>query len=262
MTDVLIPQAFRGFIYAPYFEQEVVGLFFLLLPRLPESLAIEELREAFPDCMARRTDLPNEPIVRIEFELFSRKFLEHGHDPQKCDMIVCWEHNWPESPLPVLSLKALVEEQGIKVIANPDQRKYEKALWNLESFLSECPENLREKQEKLFYFLLALPGEVQWGEGPRAASYRFGVPLGRTGTWIAMADVFADGRYSPGYDKNLPKEIYEELSQRFSEIPSAGMELAAKPLGGYCYLRIENTEGTDKFCEIMAWAAERIKNYN
>ncbi|GEM_PF-5157176 len=262
MTDVSIPQGFCGFIYAPYFEQEVVGLFCLLLPQLPESFAIEELRETFPDCIARRTDLPDKPVVRIELELFSRKFLEHRHDPEECDLIVCWEHNWPASPLPVLSLKAFIEERGIKVIANLDQRKYEKALWNWERFLPEVPENLKEGQEKLFRFFLTLPGEVKWGEGPRMPSYRFRVPLGRTGKWISMTDVYADGRYTAGYDEKLPSEIYEELKQRFSEIRSVGMELAGKPLGGYCYLRIEDAEDTNKFCEIMAWAVGRIKNYD
>lgn len=262
MTDVSIPQGFRGFIYAPHFEQEVVGLFCLLLPHLPYSLAIEELREAFPDCIARRTDSPDKPIVRIEFQKTSRGFLTDRHDPKKCDLIVCWEHNWPESPLPVLSLKAFIEEKGIEVIANPDRRKYEKALWTWERFLPEVPENLREKREKLFRFLIALPGEARSGKGARVPSYRFWVPLGSTGTWIGMTDVQADGRYTAGYDENLPREIYEELKQRFSEIPSVGTKLAGKPLGGYCYLRIENVEDTDKFCETMEWAAERIENYN
>jgi len=34
--------------------------------------------------------------VEVEFE--SKNFLRHGHDPKKCDVIVCWVHNWPECP--------------------------------------------------------------------------------------------------------------------------------------------------------------------
>jgi hypothetical protein len=30
----------------------------------------------------------------------------HGHPPDGCDLIVCWEHNWPESPLEVVELKS------------------------------------------------------------------------------------------------------------------------------------------------------------
>jgi hypothetical protein len=22
----------------------------------------------------------------------------HGHDPKKCDVLVCWRHNWKECP--------------------------------------------------------------------------------------------------------------------------------------------------------------------
>jgi hypothetical protein len=43
--------------------------------------------------------------VRIEFEYQSRNFVAHFHDVRKCDMIVCWEHNWKECPLEVIELK-------------------------------------------------------------------------------------------------------------------------------------------------------------
>jgi hypothetical protein len=36
--------------------------------------------------------------VWIEFEYESKNFLLHGHDPKKCDVIVCWRHNWKECP--------------------------------------------------------------------------------------------------------------------------------------------------------------------
>jgi hypothetical protein len=51
--------------------------------------------------------------VKIEFELESRNFLRHMHDPAKCDIIVCWEHNWPECPLEVIELKKMVRQKQI-----------------------------------------------------------------------------------------------------------------------------------------------------
>jgi hypothetical protein len=42
----------------------------------------------------------------VEFE--SRNFLRHGNDPKKCDVIVCWIHNWPECPLEVVELRKVV----------------------------------------------------------------------------------------------------------------------------------------------------------
>ena len=47
--------------------------------------------------------------VDIELEQYSRNFVSHMHDPNKCDLIVCWEHNWPECPLEVIELKTEFE---------------------------------------------------------------------------------------------------------------------------------------------------------
>jgi hypothetical protein len=44
--------------------------------------------------------------------LESRNFLTHLHDPQKCHLIVCWEHNWPDCPLEVVELKSAVKRIG------------------------------------------------------------------------------------------------------------------------------------------------------
>jgi hypothetical protein len=38
----------------------------------------------------------------VEFR--SKGFSRDQHDPEKCDLIVCWEHNWPQAPVPVLEL--------------------------------------------------------------------------------------------------------------------------------------------------------------
>ena len=48
----------------------------------------------------------------IEFEALSRNFKDHGHDPNKCDLIVCWEHNWKECPsnIDVFELKHFWEK--------------------------------------------------------------------------------------------------------------------------------------------------------
>ena len=36
--------------------------------------------------------------ITIEFELRSSNFLKHNHDPEKCDLIVCWKHDWKNCP--------------------------------------------------------------------------------------------------------------------------------------------------------------------
>jgi hypothetical protein len=67
------------------------------------------IQTEFPDCEAMRVVGENRlQMVRIEFEFQSRNFLRHMHEPAGCDLIVCWEHNWPECPLEVIELKKAV----------------------------------------------------------------------------------------------------------------------------------------------------------
>lgn len=45
--------------------------------------------------------------IVIEFEIRNRNFAKQGHDPNKCDLIVCWKHDWKDCPkrIDVLELK-------------------------------------------------------------------------------------------------------------------------------------------------------------
>jgi hypothetical protein len=98
------PIDFRGLRHAPVNEQGVVFLFGMVAYEL--GFIVEAVHAAFPDCEAKRCIDQKEQRwqrVRIEFEHHSRTFRDHGHDPSGCDLIVCWEHNWPECPLPVLN---------------------------------------------------------------------------------------------------------------------------------------------------------------
>ena len=79
--------------YAPQNELGVVYLFASIAKRL--GLHVEQIRPAFPDCIAYQRTGKGEKRVRIEFEYKSRNF---SHNPRKCDWIVCWDHNWPDAP--------------------------------------------------------------------------------------------------------------------------------------------------------------------
>jgi hypothetical protein len=98
--------------YAPVNELGVIFLFGAMSWQL--GFVIHKLQAEFPDCEAmRRVSEDRCQLVKIEFELDSRNFLRHMHDPNKCDLIVCWRHNWPECPLEVLELrKALSLQQS------------------------------------------------------------------------------------------------------------------------------------------------------
>jgi hypothetical protein len=99
------PIDFRGLRHEPVNEQGVVFLFGMVAREL--GYLVEAIQSGFPDCEAKRQVSPGQwQPVQIEFEYASKNFAEHGHDPARCDVIVCWKHNWPECPenLEVLAL--------------------------------------------------------------------------------------------------------------------------------------------------------------
>jgi hypothetical protein len=108
--------------YAPVNELGVIFLFGAMSWQL--GFVIHRLQAEFPDCEAmRRVSEDRCQLVKIEFELESRNFLKHMHDPSKCDLIVCWRHNWPECPLEVLELRKLLPEvPGLPKIAEIEKQ--------------------------------------------------------------------------------------------------------------------------------------------
>jgi len=105
------PMHFRGLRHAPINEQGVVYLFGMVSSEL--GLIVEAIQSSFPDCEAKRcvdAKLSRWQRVRIEFEFRSSNFREHGHEQAGCDMIVCWEHDWPECPLEVIELRSVIDQ--------------------------------------------------------------------------------------------------------------------------------------------------------
>lgn len=101
---------FRGLQHAPTNEQGVVFLFGMVCADL--GYAVEAVKTGYPDCEAkRRIDRRHDQWerVRIEFEFCSSEFRNHGHNPDNCDLIVCWIDDWPDCPLDVLELKTSIE---------------------------------------------------------------------------------------------------------------------------------------------------------
>jgi hypothetical protein len=105
------PIDFRGLRHAPINEQGVVYLFGMVSYEL--GFLVEAVHTTFPDCEAKRcVDRRDDrwQRVRIEFEYRSRSFLEHGHVTNDCDIVICWEHNWPDCPLEVVELRQKIKE--------------------------------------------------------------------------------------------------------------------------------------------------------
>lgn len=112
-TEYGAPINFRGLRHAPTNEQGVVYLFGIVSYDL--GIIVESVQASFPDCEAKRCIDPKGnrwERVLIEFEYRSSNFRDHGHDPGKCDLIVCWEHDWSECPVKVIELRKVIQELG------------------------------------------------------------------------------------------------------------------------------------------------------
>lgn len=72
------------------------------------GFVVERVQTGYPDCEAKRRVSGRRggfERVRIEFEFRSRNF---NHQPDGCDLVVCWEHDWPECPVEVLELESAI----------------------------------------------------------------------------------------------------------------------------------------------------------
>jgi Homing endonuclease associated repeat len=97
--------------FAPVNEMGVVFLFGAMAEKL--GFIVTWIGTAYPDVEAFREVAPGRwQRVRVEVEFQSRNFLQHFHDPKECDLIVCWENNWPDCPLEVVELKKALEISG------------------------------------------------------------------------------------------------------------------------------------------------------
>lgn len=122
---------FRGLVYAPLNENGVIFLFGKVADDL--NMYIEEIKPGFPDCVGRRFVGKGWERVAIEFEYQSRNFQAHGHDPEQCDMIICWEHNWPGCPIEVVELRTVIPDLENYPTAKPgstdnEQKDVSKAI--------------------------------------------------------------------------------------------------------------------------------------
>ena len=102
---------FRGLRHEPVNENGVIFLFGIVARELGYS--IEAVQAGFPDCEAKRQIAAGKwQRVQIEFEFESRNFRDHGHPVDRCDVIVCWRHNWPDCPsrIDVVELSEVIKQ--------------------------------------------------------------------------------------------------------------------------------------------------------
>lgn len=104
------PLNFEGLTNAPMEENGVIFLFGKLHERM--GIRIKAIRKGFPDAIGEVWIRGRLYPRTFEFEFRSSDFKKHGHDPKKCDILVCWEHDWEDCPkdLFVIELKSEIEK--------------------------------------------------------------------------------------------------------------------------------------------------------
>lgn len=85
----------------PFVPQNEMGVVFItgkILDQIGYRMA--HIQQSFPDAVVVGRD---NKTLRVEFEFMSSNFISHGHDPEGCDLVICWELN-KSLPLPVIAL--------------------------------------------------------------------------------------------------------------------------------------------------------------
>jgi len=104
------PTQLPGLAHEPVNEMGVLVLFAMLSRQL--GFIVDAVQAGFPDILARMEVQPGRwQPVGMEVEYLSSNFRRHGHDARKCDLIVCWRHDWKNCPpnLQVLELSKIVK---------------------------------------------------------------------------------------------------------------------------------------------------------
>lgn len=130
---------FRGLVYSPINENGVIFIFGKIIEDL--NIYIEEIKPGFPDCIGRRFTGKGWEKVNIEFEYKSSNFKNHGHNPKECDIIVCWEHDWTESPIEIIELKEIIKDLPDNPISRPDNTTEQK--YTLEEHLKNTSSKVK-----------------------------------------------------------------------------------------------------------------------
>jgi hypothetical protein len=164
-----------GFLYEPSNENEVRILFGLVMPYLGEAFEelgfggsecyLDEFSDGDPDCIL----VVDGKKVGTEFEFESYTFHEHGHDPKKCDLIVCWKHTWINYPkkLKILELstflKKLDNTRELHLVLNEKPKYPKRSLrWSIQEFMSKLKENVSDPE---FTQLKAFINEISQMDG-------------------------------------------------------------------------------------------------
>jgi hypothetical protein len=99
---------FREVVYAPLNKLGVLLLFGAVLPE--HRIRVEEVRQRIPHCIGRRASARGWKKVALACAFKSSELRARTPDLQRCNLILCWEDDWPDCPLEVIELRTTIHE--------------------------------------------------------------------------------------------------------------------------------------------------------
>lgn len=102
------------------------------------GITIVDIRTEYPDAIVEYKGRQ----YAVEFEYCSSSFLAHRHDPTKCDLIVCWNHDL-NTVLPVIQLSDELWHKNEIVFATKEEKLAES--WRLKAVEFETELNALRK---------------------------------------------------------------------------------------------------------------------
>jgi len=127
----------------PENEQGVVALFAMVC--VEHGWTILDIGTKFPDASVKR--ITSGMCYRTEFEFLASNFMDHNHDIDECDLIVCWINDWPGCDIPIISLQAWVDHKNYYQVGLAKKEMSDSLLRKaLRKAMGETPE--RETEER------------------------------------------------------------------------------------------------------------------
>lgn len=231
---------FRGLLYEPTYEHEVMILFGLLIPYLRDNFVIDQYPGTFPDCIALR----NGQRVGIEFEVEASGFYDHEDEENlsECNLLVCWRNDIPHKTtsrdgvetlnvkghiVEILALDkvvaALQKERSLSFILRGPRPDIGEG--NEESFFEQLKNQLKNNEKKYDWIKQLYDTvrrsdkfSVAWGRGKRWFTMRIFVkrwgvdPIGVQGDGTVFI-VYAGNPVLAPWE--LPEEVQKPLRELF-----------------------------------------------
>jgi len=154
--DLSVPKGFRGLIWAPSCEQEVVALFPLMLPYLGKPWAIEWIHEGFPDCGVREGGNEGQVLIKtIEFKRDGADyFTTHAKKGSSCDVVVCRDTSAELGSGQALEMIALsTHPEDGKIVLHPEQSRSGQQVPKIADYLRACRQRGLQLEIELVEFL-------------------------------------------------------------------------------------------------------------